>query len=103
MTKRMKRKHGRRCTVIASLWRPDPKAEEWLLAYYDKYRKTDMPILVSVENGQYYIRDNFLQYYVSERLKKPGSKRRCRKRPVQRSIAVIKLKSTRKEMPILLY
>lgn len=51
-------------------WRPDPKAVERLMAYYDKYRKMDMPILVSVENGQYYIRDNFLQYYVSERLKK---------------------------------
>ena len=51
-------------------WRPDPKDEERLMAYYDKYRKMDMPILVSVENGQYYIRDNLLQYYVSQRLKK---------------------------------
>ena len=54
--------------------------ESRLMAYYDKYRKMDMPILVSIENGQYYIRDNLLQYYVSQRLKKPGSKRRCRKR-----------------------
>ena len=44
--------------------------ESRLMAYYDKYRKMDMPILVSIENGQYYIRDNLLQYYVSQRLKK---------------------------------
>ena len=51
-------------------WRPDPKDVERLMAYCDKYRKMDMPILVSVENGQYYIRGNLLQYYVSQRLKK---------------------------------
>lgn len=70
-------------------WEPNQEEVEKLLVYYEKYKKMDKPIVVEVVKQKYYIKDNFLQYYVSKKLKKtwirstmnlkiPGKKRKKR-------------------------
>lgn len=51
-------------------WKPDPGELDKLMKFYEEHKKMDKPILVKIRNGHYTLEDNFLQYYVSLKLRK---------------------------------
>lgn len=51
-------------------WKPDPDELDELMKFYEKYKKMDKPILVKIRDGHYTLEDNFLQYYISQKLHK---------------------------------
>ena len=53
-----------------SEWIPNEEKLQNLLEYYNQYRKMDKPIVVEVRNDKYYLKSNYLQYYVSKKLGK---------------------------------
>lgn len=51
-------------------WSPKPEDVDRLLAFYEEHRKMDSPILVCIKDGEYCLKDGYLQYYVSRKLNK---------------------------------
>lgn len=47
---------------------PDPKKVREVEAHYQKHGKLDKPVVVSVENGRYYLEDKYLRYFVAKKL-----------------------------------
>lgn len=41
-----------------------------MMEYYNQHRKIDKPIIVEVKDGKYYLKDNYLQYYISKKVGK---------------------------------
>lgn len=51
-------------------WEPDPKELKRVIKYYEENRKMNKPIVVELRNERYYLKDNYIQYYVSKKFEK---------------------------------
>lgn len=49
---------------------PSEKDIQAMMDYYNQHRKIDKPIIVEVRDGKYYLKDNYLQYYISKKIGK---------------------------------
>lgn len=58
------------CPNEYNIWEPNKKDVSELLTYYKEHLKLDKPIVVEIKDNEYYLKDNYLQYYVSKQLNK---------------------------------
>lgn len=73
-----------------SKWKPKQEDVNSLLTYYEEHHKMDKPIVVEIRNDKYYLKDNYLQYYVSKKLKKTWIKATMNIKPFRKETTIKK-------------
>lgn len=71
-------------------WKPNQEEVDRLLIYYEEHHKMDKPIVVEIRDDKYYLKDNYLQYYVSKKLKKTWIKATMNIKPFRKKTTIKK-------------